>query len=308
VRALRPIELAVKHALTDTRWQVSLLGAAICGSPAYEFCKAIEAIAYRPDYLINVVPAQNLLYVVVPKAASTRIRSTLAAIDGRHRRSLKPSQRRKLRGPRVLRDLTANSFYGLVSSRATLRFSFVRNPYARLLSCWADKFQGKPLIPSNDLMSDYLSRRYSIDPRLPAGADRTLSFPNFVTYAAASAAGRYDPHLQLQHDVISVPGIELDLVGKVESFANDFSRVLQHVGANELLCRQSLISLNESAHEDWRSYYTADLADRVYYAYERDFDHLRYPRMLADTRPALERRIRRKPDVPLPQRAEPLVR
>jgi hypothetical protein len=74
------------------------------------------------------------------------------------------------------------------------------------------------------------------------------------------------------------PGIKLDFVGKVESFQKDFVRVLDHIGASDALRRDATLPVNESHCDDWRNYYTSELADRIYQAYECDFDFLGYPR------------------------------
>jgi hypothetical protein len=177
--------------------------------------------------------------------------------------------------------MTKSSFYRLATGADTLRFSFVRNPYARAVSCWADKYRGKPLVPGDPFTDVYLERCREIDAALPAGADRTLSFADFVTFVTAVARLRCDIHFQVQDDILSMPGITLDFVGKVETFARDFGRVLDHVRASDALRRAATPAVNESAHDRWASYYTPELADRIYRAYECDFDRFAYPRAIA---------------------------
>ena len=135
------------------------------------------------------------------------------------------------RGPCGPRNITVDALYWLAIDPQALRFSFVRNPYARAVSCWADKFAGKPLIGGDFFVDAYLAARLEIDPALPAGEDRTLSFPEFVRFAAATARTRHDMHLQAQDDILNMPGIILDLIGKVETFDADFAFVLDHLNA-----------------------------------------------------------------------------
>ena len=78
-----------------------------------------------------------------------------------------------------------------------------------------------------------------------------------------------------------MPGIRLDFIGKVETFARDFARVLDHLHANDALRRAATRAVNESRHDSWTRYYTPSLADRLYRAYECDFDRLAYPRAIA---------------------------
>jgi hypothetical protein len=84
--------------------------------------------------------------------------------------------------------------------------------------------------------------------------------------------------MQVQDEILSMPGIELGLIGKVETFDADFVRVLDHLDASDEVRREAAIVLNESHHDDWPAYYTPELADRIYRAYECDFDRFGYAR------------------------------
>ena len=249
--------------------------------PAAEFYRKLVSGGYEPDLLLNLLPAHKLLYVALPKAASTRIRQTLARVGGRYIISLKPSRWFRYRGPDGPRSMTMSAFFRLATAADTLRFSFVRNPYARAVSCWADKFRDKPLVPGDPLIDAYLAIRRELTAGLPAGIDCSLSFPQFALFAAAVSHRRCDIHVQAQDDILSMPGITLDHIGKVESFAEDFALVLDHLGASDELRCDAMIPLNESRHDHWSTYYTPALADRIYRAYERDFDRFGYSRAIA---------------------------
>ena len=106
-----------------------------------------------------------------------------------------------------------------------------------------------------------------------------MSFPEFVEFATATVDQRIDIHWQLQDDFATVPGLSLNLIGKVESFQTDFARVLDHIGVtNEARARYLQQAVNPSSYEAWQEYYTDALAARVYRAYERDFDKFGYQR------------------------------
>ncbi len=77
-----------------------------------------------------------------------------------------------------------------------------------------------------------------------------------------------------------MPGIELNLVGKIESFERDFMQVWDHAQANDALRTSAIKPVNAFAGVDWRNCYTNELANRVYKAYEPDFDRVQYPRKL----------------------------
>jgi hypothetical protein len=276
----QPIEIAARQLCLDTWWLGNRVIASWRDPAAVEYCDSLLARAYMPDDLVKVVPSHGLVYVVVPKAACTRIRMTLGSFVGRHSRSLNPRRRRNIRGPRGLRTMSMTSFYRLATSPETLRFSFTRNPYARLVSLWAGGGWDAPLVRSQSFINTYLAVRAEIDPSLPVGHDSRLSFPEFVKFITATARRRLDPHWQLQEDLVFGPGLPLDFIGKVESFDRDIGRIYDHVGADEEMRRKTSDRLNASLHRPWWEYYSADLADAVYRAYEPDFDRFGYPRTL----------------------------
>jgi len=173
-----------------------------------------------------------------------------------------------------------STLYRTVSDSRTLRFSFVRNPYERLVSAWADKFCNRPLVPGDSFIDKYLRHRHELDASLPQGAQQTLSFADFVIFATATADRRIDAHWQLQQDILDMPGITLNLVGKVETFAADFDRVLDHLSLHRYRAPAQITPQHQSRHQPWPQYYTAALADRVYRAYQRDFDCLGYARAI----------------------------
>jgi hypothetical protein len=248
---------------------------------AATFYDKIVERAFVPQHMIDVLPDHRLLYITVPKAACSRVRATLIHV-------MRPGEDfdgdvhvRKASGLPGPRQVGVIAFHRLATDPRTLRFSFVRNPYDRLVSCWADKFQDRPLVRGQrGVIDHYLRVRAEIDPGLPAGSDRTLSFADFITVATSTADRRIDGHWNLQTDIIDVPGIPLDMIGRVESFHRDIVRVLDHAGAGGSLRARSLRPVNASRRGRCADYYDSGLADRVHRAYARDFDAFRYPRAL----------------------------
>ncbi len=247
-----------------------------CRDPdAVDFYSEINTNGYAPNAHVDALPDHKLIYVSVPKSASTSIKMTLSRLIGRHPSPDQVHQRRYSGLPSPF-EIGPAKFLRLVTDPAALRFTFVRNPYHRLLSAWADKFQGRPLRPGNAFIDQYLAGRASIDPRLPGENADELSFADFVTYATATAATRLDAHWQVQDDILDVPGLIYDVIGRVETFNKDIMHVLEHVNADAALRRNARIPVRASAHRSWQDYYTPDLTRRVRRAYERDFDRFGY--------------------------------
>jgi hypothetical protein len=253
----------------------------IADPAAARFFQTLIDSGFDPNAHIDVLPWQALIYVCVPKSASTTIKAALTTLQGNAAsRSPEALHTRRRSGLRSPAQIGIAQFYRLATSSDTLRFTFVRNPYSRLVSAWANKYRGKPLVRGDSFVDLYLANRKTIDATLPKGASNTLSFPQFVTFAAATADRRLNAHWHLQDDLVSMPGIALDFVGKVESFHTDFNRVLDHAGADERLRQVIAVNRNTSRHAPWQTYYDQALAERVYRAYRQDFERFGYSRTI----------------------------
>ena len=243
-------------------------------APAVSFHKTLT-LGYELEARIDVLPQFNLIYVGVPKCASTTIKAALAAWNGRTLSAPDDLHTRRRTGLLSPSRVGLSTFYRIATDPTSLRFAFVRNPYARLVSAWADKLEGKPLVPGDPFVEVYLRHRLAAGASLPYGRDQTLSFAQFAEFASATAHQRLDAHWNLQDDLLNMPGLELNLIGRVERFAEDFRHVLDRIGFpgwSKIEARH-----NSSQHLAWQKYYTPQLAKRVYGAYERDFDRFGYP-------------------------------
>lgn len=277
-------EAAVAHLLEylidRVRYRVVNAFARRFDPAAAAFYERLVRDGYEADAHINVLPRHRLIYVSVPKCASTTIKMTLSGLVGRKPGSTDETHKRRHSGLQAPRHVGLSEFYRLASDPATLRFTFVRNPYDRLVSAWADKFRDKPLVAGDPFINRYLAARRTFDASLPAGPGRTMSFAEFVGLAAVTADCRFDPHWHLQSEILDMPGLALDFIGKVEAFDADFARVLDHAGVARALRQPEPAAYNATRHQAWQSYYTPALADQVYRAYERDFDRCGYARTI----------------------------
>lgn len=263
------------------RWRIRAEPVRWSNPDAYRFYADLMTNSFHPDALIDVVPAYRLIYVGVPKAASSTIKRSLSKLTASKTGELQALHKRGASGLLSPSEVGVVEFHKLATAPDTLRFSFVRNPYERLLSCWADKYQGRPLVAGDPFINVYLAYRKEADRTLPHGRDAMLPFSVFVEMATATCQMRIDPHWSLQDDLITMPGIPLDLIGKTENFNEDYRRVKAHIGARELATRGKR-NMNASRHSSSRDYFDNALARRVHRAFERDFDRFGYPAALPE--------------------------
>jgi len=242
---------------------------------AASFFAAMKRSGADYDAHIDALPRHGLIYVCVPKCASTSIKIALSALQGE---TVAPhlAHKRRYSALRSPSQVGVSGFHRLALDPKTLCFTFVRNPYARLVSTWADKFRNKPLVPGDRFVDRYLAHRDVADRQQPIGPDKTLSFARFVIFAIETLGTQPDPHWQLQSELTDVPGLPLGLIGKVESFAQDFREVLAHAGGPAAQRLLTLPVSNVTQHGPWQGFYTAELAERVRRAYAEDFTRFGY--------------------------------
>jgi hypothetical protein len=262
------------------RWRLRAMPLRWRNPEAYSFFAGLMDHGYHPDGHIDVVPEYRLIYIGNPKVASSTIKKSLSGLTGERPDSLSDVHKRGRSGLLSPMETGIEEFWRLATAPDTLRFSFVRNPYDRLISCWADKFQGRPLVGGDPFVNVYLDFRRNHDRSLPHGRNAVLPFEAFVELATVTCDKRADPHWALQDDLLTMPGIALDFVGNVENFAADFERVIAHVGDRATLAISP--RMNISTRSKCRDYFDDTLARRVYRAYERDFDRFGYPAALPE--------------------------
>lgn len=144
-------------------------------------------------------------------------------------------------------------YYPLSTPDRYYHFTFVRNPWDRLVSCWRDK-----VVHSNLL-------EFSA-----AELSRMQDFGNFVDYVESVDVRACNPHFRLQVEMVDLD--KLDYVGRFESLEDDLQHVLQHLG----IPLGTLMARGVRTKKNYRDFYTDDLAERVETIYKDDIEAFRY--------------------------------
>lgn len=137
---------------------------------------------------------------------------------------------------------------------STFTFTFVRNPFDRVVSMYAYHVVGK--------YKGMMVRRY---PNL-----KTMTFEQYVDeFIEGQTITLFLPqHVYITHPKSPKP---IDFIGRFEHLADDFKALTEAVGSTAELPHQL-----RSKRSDYRSYYTPHTRAVVERVYERDLDEFDY--------------------------------
>lgn len=155
----------------------------------------------------------------------------------------------------------------ILSSADWFRFCFVRNPYDRIVSAWKSK-----IVLDNDTHYSWLRDAVREASRLPIDKAEPASFRDAFDYVTGEdlVAGR-DWHFRPQCELLHPEVIRYDIIGRFENFAKDFRLIFERLGAPPDILAMAATRYNATPDSDFRDFYDAELAERVFTFYEKDF-------------------------------------
>ena len=139
------------------------------------------------------------------------------------------------------------------------QFSFVRNPYDRLLSCFLDKT--KKVIGTEHELECY--SKY-----------KDFNFKEFVMSLSNYPWESHDSHMFLQSEAINIEQVRF--IGKMETFQRDFYYVVKVLGLEKRYKNDKLLHLNRTSHDSYHKYYDNEMTAKVYSIYKEDFKRFCY--------------------------------
>ncbi len=161
-------------------------------------------------------------------------------------------------------------------------FTFVRNPFYRLTSCFQSKFK------YDDKIKKYVATGAGIGFRVNIRAKPRLvvkGFNDFIYQIGKVPHHQLDEHVRFQKDIVGeygALGCKLNFIGKFEKLTEQFEPIRKKYN---LLPLENKGSSNYKAlHTNWQDYYTPALAQSVYELYRQDFKAFgyeeEYPKLL----------------------------
>jgi hypothetical protein len=161
-------------------------------------------------------------------------------------------------------------------------FTFVRNPYTRLISAWKDKLAAEGELPTARSVRKATAevRAFAARQRLP-GRERSTAIPfdTFISYVESQSEGRRDQHWDTQRSVLLTDVIRFNRVFRMETeFAAGVKEILTRLGLPEDWAAERLKRPQNASRKPLTPVFDQALADRVYRCFEADFVQFGYER------------------------------
>ncbi len=180
-----------------------------------------------------------------------------------------------------------------INDKQWFTFTFVRNPFARLVSCYESKYHDDKTRNGDAIRRGYLDFDYYLDGYIREDE----GFARFVEKIVRIPYPLADYHFcSLYHRLIGSEGKPLvDFIGKVEHLEADYEPIRRKYGFAPLQ------HYNKVDYGDWRDYYTTKLAKKVYRKYKKDVQYFGYEEEYRDL---LDYCARKEKGLPLPSHCE----
>jgi len=162
-------------------------------------------------------------------------------------------------------------------------FSFVRDPYARVLSGFVRALDPNFLSKQErlQLQTEVLYSQFEFNHRRPDRQD-LIKYLQFIGSRFDTEPWfQIDVHYRRQVDNLRRGSLQLNFIGKMETFRHDFNHLMQQSG---LYCPKFTFSdrLNSFRSHRFQNLWTAKARDLVWSLYRDDFEEYGYDRRLPE--------------------------
>jgi|TARA_B100000676_G_scaffold310529_1_gene377406 hypothetical protein len=144
------------------------------------------------------------------------------------------------------------------NKRSYYVFTFVRNPYDRLSSCYRSKFNMED--ESKFIYSNYLFGYLRNDDTFDQFVKKVCRIPDFLS----------DRHFKSQNNIVFSPGTNVEYIGKVENLPGDFDDLKEKFGFLDLTHRY------KTSGKTSEELYTDETREMVYKRFRKDFEVFNY--------------------------------
>ncbi|NRG18540.1 sulfotransferase family 2 domain-containing protein [Rhizobiales bacterium] len=225
------------------------------------------------NYLANISASKNILYMETPKVCCSTIKKYLQIIETNGDYSLLPDNvHDKVNSPLKSPSEIELPISRLFSGDEFLRFSFVRNPFTRVLSAYLDK-----------IVQNQWERHRHL-PALGFNRGANVGFREFLERIHAQPPLERDIHFMSQYDILRPDRVKYHFLGNFEKFSHDYSHLQDLISATATIRDSSINWHATNASNRIGEYYGEIETTLVRTIYINDFIYFGYSMELSDIR------------------------
>lgn len=218
---------------------------------------------------INISLRNKYVYVEVPKVASSTIKSHLNKIELATLMNVSVGPHPEiLSSPHVKPyQLSADDLSDILFGDEFFKFTFVRNPYERILSAYLDKIVGnspeRKQIDNNRKMANRMK-------------SEECSFAEFIDTVKKIPDNTRDKHWRTQFSLTMKNFVRYDYIGKIERFNADVTKIQSISGISFQGIKEFSPHKTEAKSKMDNYYSDKDARDTVLDIYSKDFEVFGY--------------------------------
>jgi dermatan 4-sulfotransferase 1 len=235
-----------------------------------------EFLEFFGDQVLNETVCISIknkyIYFEVPKSGSGSILKALHAVElGNHPGVAELEDHpAPINSPFVKPyQLGTQEFVHLLKDPNFFKFSFVRNPYTRILSAYLDK-----VLSRDEAVAEYYRIELGITPD-----KNTPDFHEFIEIVSNQNPRQMNKHWRPQVYQSFARFCELDFVGKIETFETDFMYVGQRLGLF-FHSPPHYAPHATGAQFQLEKFYNTDAQRKILHLYFDDFESFQYDHSL----------------------------
>ena len=215
----------------------------------------------------NILIEKNkIIYFFIPKSGSTSIKVQLAKELGMYNdEGIPKGIHNPVQFPFPFADLKELS----TTYKDYFKFTIVRNPWSRLVSCYKNKIQ--PIGTNNSGMVNGVAKPLLESSSLFYGG---MSFDAFVKTICSIKDCKSNAHFQSQlYQILNPSGhLKVDYIGKLETLEESLKEITHLSG----LPFKQVPHLHKTKSKPYWEFYTPELINKVRQRYQLDIEFLNY--------------------------------
>ncbi|MBO6678691.1 sulfotransferase family protein [Parvibaculum sp.] len=227
----------------------------------------LEAINHN----FHIIPKLGIVYAAIPKVGCSMIKAALFRFHGDDTpKTMKQIHNVAGQPWEHVTDHGLAAMLERIGRRELKAVAFVRNPYARVLSCYLNQFDtsGMKVIPEG-----FRARRK----QLLGDPDRVPTFDEFLDAVGRQSTYEMNGHWRPQAEQLLWGDISYDFVGRLENFDEEIGRLSGIAGHDlEPYFQKESGTRFVSAGKRLGEFYTPDITEKVRRIYAADFEAFGY--------------------------------